>query len=307
MATLTSEKKTKMRIYKSMTKKSWWMIPVMVLLSLATGYAQKLGEEIVVELSQPDEEGTLKLHLIEGSITVTAHDGKEVIITPSESTYKSEWNCDCDDDHDHHWDRDDEDEEDRLAGLRKIETGGNFNITVNQNDNYITISSDSWNTPIDYDIKVPRDFNLNLKATNNGNISVRGVRGNHEISNVNGAITMEKISGSLIANTVNENITVDFVDVDEDQPMAFTSLNGDLDLTFPTQVGFNIKLQSRQGDVYTDFDWQPVAVDPKVERSGSGGTRRIKIENWTYGKINGGGVEYYLKTTNGDIILRKAK
>ena len=38
--------------------------------------------------------------------------------------------------------------------------------------------------------------------------------------------------------------------------MAFTSLNGIVDVTLPASVKANVKLRSDQGDVFTDFDIQ---------------------------------------------------
>jgi hypothetical protein len=59
--------------------------------------------------------------------------------------------------------------------------------------------------------------------------------------------------------------------------------------------------------VYSDFD---VAVDkstPKVTRTAQNGLYRVSTDDWTYGKVNGGGAEVMMKTMNGDILLRKAK
>jgi hypothetical protein len=50
----------------------------------------------------------------------------------------------------------------------------------------------------------------------------------------------------------------------------------------------------------------PTAMQSTVEDNRSkGGKYRIKMEKAMVGKINGGGVEYTLKTLNGDIHLRR--
>ena len=56
-----------------------------------------------------------------------------------------------------------------------------------------------------------------------------------------------------------------------------------------------------------DFD---VAVDKgpaKVTKSSQNGLTKISTDDWTYGKVNGGGAEVMVKTMNGSIYLRKAK
>ncbi len=52
----------------------------------------------------------------------------------------------------------------------------------------------------------------------------------------------------------------------------------------------------------------PTAMQSTVEDNRSkGGKYRIKMEKAMVGKINGGGVEYTLKTLNGDIHLRRSQ
>ncbi|HAA15089.1 MAG TPA: hypothetical protein DCE41_26695 [Cytophagales bacterium] len=282
-----------------------------LLLSGSVACAQgSLGEDLVVTLDNPNQIGTLKMDIMRGSIHVVPHDGKEVIITPKKAEpMEGDENCDCGDDHD--WDHDHDEDHDRdgdgesRAGMTRINTSQNIKLSVNQNDNVVTVNNETWNTAIDYDIKVPRNFNLTLKAVNRGLISVEGIGGQHEISNINGKVQLTEISGSLIVNTVNGDITVTFDEIDKDAPMAFNTLNGEIDLTFPPSTAFNMKLQTQRGEVFTDFPFEALPSAPKVERTARGGTTQIKMEDWTYGKINGGGPEYIFESFHGDIIIRK--
>jgi len=96
--------------------------------------------------------------------------------------------------------------------------------------------------------------------------------------------------------------------------MAFTSLNGSVDVTLPATVKANLKLRSDQGDVYTDFDLQ-VRQDssnpnpnPRVDTSRNGRARAVvEIDNAIYGSINGGGPDFEMRTFNGNVYVRKAK
>ena len=86
--------------------------------------------------------------------------------------------------------------------------------------------------------------------------------------------------------------------------MAFSSFNGDVDVTFPNSLKADVKLKSDMGEIYTDFEMAVDNQKPVVDKNTSGGTYKVQIEQWVKGKINGGGAEMLFKTYNGDIILR---
>jgi hypothetical protein len=80
-----------------------------------------------------------------------------------------------------------------------------------------------------------------------------------------------------------------------------------VDVTFPANLKAALKMKSERGEVFSDFD---VAVDKaagKVTRTSQNGLTRLSTDDWTYGKVNGGGAEVMMKTMNGNIYLRKAK
>ena len=142
---------------------------------------------------------------------------------------------------------------------------------------------------------------------NEGDITVDNVTGELEINNVNGGITLTNISGSAVANTINGELKATFREVDNNAPMAFSTLNNRVDVTFPASVKANVKLKSDRGDIFSDFD---IAIDkkqPQATRSNQSGMYRVTIEDWVYGKINGGGPEVMMKSMNGSIYVRKAK
>ena len=92
--------------------------------------------------------------------------------------------------------------------------------------------------------------------------------------------------------------------------MAFTSLNGEVDVTLPASVKANVKLRSDQGDVFTDFDIQLTAPKeaPAARDSRQSGSRyRLEVDRSLYGTINGGGPEFELRSFNGSVYLRRGK
>jgi len=240
-------------------------------------------EQLVVPLSNPEKSGELKVSLISGSITVTGYSGKEVIIDAEmvqKKVSKSKKN-----------------------GLTRV-SSGTLDVSAEERNNKVRISTNSFNRSINLAIKVPQNFSLNLSAINNGDISVDNVSGDFEVKNINGKITMTNISGSVNANTTNGKLTVSFNKIDTNTDMALSSFNQDIDLTLPKSSKATIKAKSDQGEIYTDFDMALEKRKPKVENSSHSNTYRVKIEQWVYGKINGGGSEIMMKSFNGDIIVR---
>ncbi|WP_082684820.1 DUF4097 family beta strand repeat-containing protein [Hymenobacter sedentarius] len=257
--------------------------------------AKDTKEQLTVALSSPGKPGTLEVGLVNGFIHVTGYGGKDVVIDaaarPRNSGRHSERN----------------DDGPAPAGMKRLSNVSGLNLTAEEKNNVVEISTESHMRPVDLTIKVPQNFSLKLSTVNNGDIIVENVNGELEISNVNGPIQLNQVSGSAVANTVNGSLTATFKSVKSGAPMAFSTLNGKVDVTFPSNAKAALKMKSDRGNVYSDFD---VAVDkntPKVTRTSQNGLYRISTDDWTYGKVNGGGAEVMLKTMNGDILLRKAK
>ncbi len=243
-------------------------------------------ELFTVPLSSPSEPGKLIVEQVAGSIDVMAYEGNEVIVKASFGNRKE------------HYEGKEEKE-----GLKRIQNNS-LKIGAEEKDNVVQVINEQWNKVTNLEIKVPTNFSLKLGTVNNGNIKVLGVNGEFEISNVNGEITLEKVSGSASADTVNGDVNVTFVNVTSGANMAFSSLNGDLEITFPSSVKADLKLKSEQGDIFTDFEMAVDKQKPVVDKNTSGGKYKVKIEQWVNGSINGGGPEMLFKTFNGDIIIR---
>lgn len=268
-----------------MRNKTTYIIGLLVFFLCIEGvYAQgENGESITIPLSKPGENGHLKIGLLYGSITVIAHNGKDVIIeTVSTKSSKPAKTKD---------------------GMRRI-GDTSLEFSVEEYNNKVVIRSKKQNKRVDFKIRVPENFSLDLRATNSGNISVEGVVGEMEISNLNGAITLTNIGGSVIADALNKDIVVTFTKGYEKSPMAFTSLNGDLDITFPKNLAANIKAKTDNGEIYTDYEIKMTRDVKKEEKRTSSGVYKANVDKWVTGAISGGGSELLFKTMNGDIMIR---
>jgi hypothetical protein len=177
-------------------------------------------------------------------------------------------------------------------------------FTIEENNNTVYLKYSPGKGSIDFNVKVPRRFSVDLKTVNHGKILVEGVDGDHEVSNLNGPITMNNISGSVIADALNKDITIGFDRINATSNMMFTSLNGDLDIVFPKTLKANVMARSDNGNVYTDFEIVASKNSQNAIKTRSNGVYKVKREKGVSGTINGGGPDMTFKTMNGDILIR---
>ncbi len=245
------------------------------------------SDHVSVTLSDPSRPALVKASLIDGGITVKAYDGKEIVVEAHA--------------------RKNEEADEEKSGPKRIAIA-TTGLTVEEENNQVNINTESYARPVDLTISVPVHTSLHLRAVNDGDIVVTGVDGEMDIDNVNGSVTLNNIAGSAVAHALNGRLLVTFTRINQ-KPMAFSSLNGDIDVTFPADLKANVSLRSDMGDVFSDFDVQMKAASsqPIVEDSrGHGGKYRVKIDKTVRGTINGGGPELQFTNFNGQIYIRKA-
>jgi hypothetical protein len=282
--------------------RGWGAMLLVVLMSMAA-LAQNAGE-IPVPLSDPTKKAKLKAHLNYGSITIKGTARKDILVKYAAG--KDEDN-DHDDDHDN--DRDDDDHGNKnksdRAGLKKI-SSGTLDLEIAENNNYVKVTSNSWNQKMNLTIEVPSGIDLQVHTYNDGDLDISNIQGEVELTNYNGEITAMNISGSVIATTYNGEIKVTFDKITEGTPMSFATYNGDIDLSFPASFKGSLKMKTQNGEILSGFDMtiaKPTAtpVTPSSTKSGY----KVVIDEWVKGDINGGGPEFIMKNYNGDIIIRK--
>jgi hypothetical protein len=266
---------------------------LLITLCATSLFSQNTGEKLSIPFRDPARPGTVKMNIMHGSISVKAHQGKDVVVETSARTEK-------------------EAETDLPAparGLKRLSTSGS-SITLAEENNVVTVSMGWRARGENVTILVPTKASLKLSATNGRMISVEGVEGEMELSATNGSITLTDVSGSVVAHSLNGQVLAKFKTVDPTKPMSFSSMNGTIDVTLPPSTKANLKIQANNGDVFTDFDVQMQPNTEKMEKSESrpGERNRNKIhrESISTGSINGGGPDYSFKNFNGNIYIRKA-
>ncbi|GAB5399561.1 MAG: hypothetical protein Aureis2KO_11460 [Aureisphaera sp.] len=268
---------------------------ILLVLIMGSQMRAQTKETFTIPLSNPGEEGKLVVNIIDGDITVQGYDGEDVVVEAFGDQKSKGWNKSSH-----------KEQENMKNGMRKIvDNSLSFTVEEVENKVYIKYTPGKW--VIDFVVKVPRNFSLDLKTVNQGNILVEGVNGTHEVSNTNGKITMNNVGGSVIADALNRNIVVSFSSIHQGANMMFSSLNGDVDVSFPKNLKANVLARSDNGNVYTDFDMVKNGNGGNVQTTKKNGVYRIRREKGVSGTINGGGADIVFKTLNGDILIRENK
>lgn len=259
---------------------------------------QPIGpERIVVPLTRPGAPASVEVSLMSGGISVEAYDGKEVIVEartrggrPTEPAER----------------KGRRDAPPETSGMRRI-PNDSAGLSVEEDGNRVEINAETWKQAIDIHLMVPATTSLQLGCINSGDIKVTGVEGEMELSNVNGGIEVRGAAAPVVASSVNGRLLVAFVRLEGTKPMAFNTLNGNVDLTLPATVKANVQLRSDNGEIFSDFE---VALDrepARVEQERRDGKFRVVVEKGVRGTIGGGGREIRITTFNGDILLRRQK
>lgn len=247
------------------------------------------ADRVTVPLSDPSRPPLIDVSLVHGSITVRGANRKDVLVTARGETDRPSRRYDPD-----------------AGGLRRIPQTAGFRIS--EEGNRVKVASDSPNRSMTFEIEAPARSNLKLSTVNGGEILVENIEGELDLGNTNGGITLDNVGGAVNASTTNGSVRATLTRVTAERSMAFTSLNGTVDVTLPPSTKANLRLRSDNGDVYSDFEVQLAPSQPVVQESRSGNGRyRISRNRSIVGTINGGGPELELRTFNSNVYIRRGK
>ncbi len=250
---------------------------------------QPSADQVTVPLSEPSRPGLIDVSLVQGSITVRGSNRKDVLVIAHPETDRPRRRIDTD-----------------ASGMRRIPQVAGFRIS--EENNRVKVSAGSPNRAIRFEIEAPARTNLKLSTVNGGEIIVENIDGELTVSNTNGGITLTNVAGTVNAGTTNGNVRATMTRVTAEKGMAFTSLNGTVDVTLPPSTKANLRMRSDNGDVYSDFDVQLAPSAPLVQEGRSGNGRyRISRNRSIVGAINGGGPEFELRTFNNNVYVRKGR
>jgi len=249
-------------------------------------------EKVTITLSDPSRPASVNASLMEGGISVTGYEGKDVIVEAKPRGTRREAKA-----------------TEKTEGMKRL-INPNAGLRVTEENNHVEIRTSSFTQPVDLTIQVPVKTALKLNCLNDGDIKVTRVQGEIEVNNTNGAVSLTDVAGSVVAHALNEDVVVSLTEATPGKPMSFSSLNGKIDVTLPAAIKANVVIKSDNGEIFSDFDVKvdPSARKPVVEDSrGKGGKYKVTTDGAVYGTINGGGPQIQFKAFNGDIFIRKGK
>lgn len=142
-----------------------------------------------------------------------------------------------------------------------------------------------------FKVRVPQGVRFS-GSTVNGGIETGELGGDVDARTVNGSIKINA-AGVARAETVNGSITATMGRADWSGPLEFKTVNGAITLGLPADTSAEVKAETLNGDISTDFS---MTLLGRISR---------KHLNGTIGG-GGGGRELAIKTVNGSIQLRRA-
>jgi cytoskeletal protein CcmA (bactofilin family) len=150
-------------------------------------------------------------------------------------------------------------------------------------------STDNNDVEVDFTIKLPAGINFDGRTVN-GDLQADNLGADADVSTVNGSVDVSA-AGHVEATTVNGSIRAAMGRSDWESVARFTTVNGGITLTLPANLNAEVRAETVNGDLETDF---PLTVTGKF------GPRHLR------GTIGSGGRSLELRTVNGSITLRKA-
>jgi DUF4097 and DUF4098 domain-containing protein YvlB len=255
-------------------------------LALYTGavVGQNKAETITVPLSRPGDPVSLEIELISAHIEVIGEDRKDAQFSITMG-----------------------------AGERKIKTpsgmktltGGGGSLSVEEEDNAISIDSEMPTSKVSIVARIPRRADLELSTVNDGEIIVRDVSGTLQLENANGPITATNITGSVIAESLNEAINIAFAGISTNGATALSSLNGDITVALPANAGAEFRIDTAEGEIESDFELDVKPSKATIERSETRRGASVRVENAVVATVNGGGPVIKVTTLNGNVKIGK--
>ena len=237
---------------------------------------------------QPLEE--FKLNMTSGRLVVKGvnrvefigHSGSEVIIQSAGSTKK---------------------DSDRSEGLKLINglglednTGLGLSVVKEGNDN--VIQELSGRKSRSYIIQVPKDVTIVYEHSSayGKKVKFKNILGEIESTTNHSSVMLDDVSGPITINTVHGDIDCSFTNVNQSNPISILSSHGDIDLSIPQATKASFKIETSWGEIYSDLD---INIDRE------NGSMKSYSGNKVVGSLNGGGVNFHVRSTHGTIYLRK--
>ena len=143
---------------------------------------------------------------------------------------------------------------------------------------------------VEYTLTVPRQARLDKIELVNGALDLRGMAGEVHASCVNGSIHARELQGPAELNTVNGGLDAQ-VEIPASR-LKFSSVNGGVRVTLPSDASADINASTMSGSISNDFGLSEV--------------RHQFVGRSLHGELGGGSSHIEVSTVNGSIEIRHA-
>jgi hypothetical protein len=189
----------------------------------------------------------------------------------------------------------------KSKGLKALYSKGNDNtglgLEVTKDGSTLIIKDlESFMKRSGFKIQLPKGIDVYLNSGNLGHVKVDGITSEIEVKTNVGHINLKNVTGPATVSTNTGNITAIFSKVNQSNPISFSTATGDVDVSIASNTKANLALKTTMGTVFTDFTFK---VPSSKGLKQYGNSRKISS------KLNNGGVKISLKSTTGNIYLRK--
>jgi hypothetical protein len=248
----------------------------------------------------------IKKVVINSDTTIKVEVGttQELIISEGKNKHGHNDNCDdCEDDNhtDHFPNRKKESKKSKRDGLTAIYPGGKddtngygFSVLKEGNILYISDLKSHFQRHGLY-LKLPKNMNISVDSGNLGSIYMEGFTGEIEASANTGRIEMKNVTGPITVDANVGKVDIEFNKVSQSSPITISTSVSEIDVALPANTNANLEIRT-QGTVFTNFDFKM----PKKK-----GLQNVSGRKNIVSKLNNGGVKIYIKSSMGNIYLRK--
>lgn len=170
-------------------------------------------------------------------------------------------------------------------------------VKINTSGTIKADNSADKNWSVSYEIRVPRNTDLNITA-HNGGISISDVNGTLSFETKNGGISLNGIGGNVKGKTTNGGVNVKLAGRSwNGSGLDLTTTNGGVNIKMPADYAANVETGTVNGGYNSDIP--ALAITTENIKGDEYRTRSKRVQT----NLNGGGAPIKVVTTNGGVRI----
>ncbi len=144
-------------------------------------------------------------------------------------------------------------------------------------------------------VSLPKSMSLSVFSGSLGSITIDSFESDLEVISLAGSIDLQKVTGPITASSVTGDISTTFTNVDDKKNNTITSMSGEIEVTISSKTKVDLYVKTLK-NFYTNFNLKSkTKLDPQKKQE----------VNISGEKLNGGGSKLTLRSSRGNIYLKK--